>query len=1333
MALAVTGSVRRPRLPRALLKECSGASVLCGLYSPCSDGAVMVWLNNILGNLRLGPVPLFSPAHIYAALQEKAEGRRTALWFRSKLQAQLFQLGCSIHCHAGKVLFVAILVLSSFCVGLKSAVVHSRVEQLWVEEGGRLESELKYTAAALGESGGSNTHQLLIQTPVDPAANLLHPNALLNHLQVLRAASSVTVHLFDITWRLKDICRSPAMPNFDSHYIDQIFEKVIPCTIITPLDCFWEGSKLLGPEPENPVNIPNIGPNTRWTNLNPQKMVQMIKQQSSRDGFNSQFPYESLEQLMKRAGISTGYQEKPCLNPFDSECPETAPNKRSGMIPDVGAELTGGCYGFAANYMHWPEDLILGGVKRNKTGHVQRAHALQSVVQLIGDRELYEYWSNTYKVHHVGWNQEKAALVLDTWQRKFSKEVKRLLASGNLTSTSSYDMFAFSTALLNDILSKFSEISISKIAIGYAIVLLYAVISLLRWGDPVKSQAAIGFAGVILVSVSVAAGLGFCAVLGIPFNASTTQIVPFLALGLGVIDMFLLTHIYAEQSPSESQPDEQTGLLLKKTGLSVLLTSLSNMVAFFAAAIIPIPALRVFSLQAGILVLFKLATMLLVFPAILSLDMRRRRSGRVDVLCCCLPGPGGFTQWPCLEGSSSQKRKCPPVVSEKQQAITRALPPDRQQTVTVLAPPKSNSKPMPADPEAGGFNHEDDLENEDDALLGSSFSWSYLAAWYADLISRRPVKVMSVLLLIGVLCASVWGVMKVSDGLDLTDIVPQGTDEYAFLSAQSRYFGFYNMYAVTQDDFEYPNNQRLLYEYHESFMRVPNIIKNDDGGLPEFWLGLFRDWLIGLQKAFDRDYSRGSITRERWYPNASMEGILAYKLLVQTGHVDNPVDRSLISQVRLVDSEGIINPKAFYNYLSAWVSNDALAYSASQANLRPEPKQWIHDFSDSELRIPKSSPLVYTQLPFYLHSLGDTSKITKMISQVRELCAKFESRGLPNFPSGIPFLFWEQYLTLRQSLALAVLCALAAVFVVVSVLLVNLVAATMVMMSLAVMVLQLLALMGVLGIKLSAIPAVLLIVAVGIGVHFTLHLCLSFLTGIGGRERRMKMAVEHMFSPIIHGAFTTLIAVTMLGFSEFDFVVRYFFYILIALIGIGLLNGLVFFPVILSLIGPLPEVIPLTYPDRISTPTPEPVRKIRQPSCRVAAPPRRHGAISHQCHREPSLTTITEESNSWHSATHEIVVEPEFVVETTTTTHPYDANTHGSSTNSSGSQRSAPQKSQSHVTTKVTATAKVKVEVHTPVHGGIDSSTYKTRQSRRRDSSSGSSSSDSSDGAGRHS
>ncbi|XP_032664388.1 protein patched isoform X2 [Odontomachus brunneus] len=1218
----------------------------------------------------------------------KAEGQRSAVWIRARLQDQLSQLGYFLQRHAGKVLFVAILALATFCVALKSAQVHSKVEQLWVQEGGRLQKELTYASEALGEAAAS-THQLVIQTPRHSGANILHPTALKEHLTVLKAATQVKVHLFEITWRLKDLCYAPSIPNFDLHYIDQIFDSIIPCAIITPLDCFWEGSQLLGPE--YPVHIPFLfrlssgayNKPVQWTNLNPSSMLAEMKK------LQFAFPFKTLEDYMKRAGITNGYQSKPCLNPADPECPETAPNKKSQQVPDVGAELTGGCYGFAAKYMHWPEELVVGGAKHNKTGHLTRAAALQTVVQLMGERELYDFLANTYKVHHMDWSQEKAAQVLETWQRAFSSEVKKVLEANGSTP---YNLYAFSTTTMNDILGKYSEVSVMKIVIGCVLMLVYAGVALLRWKDPVRSQAGVAIAGVMLVCATVAAGLGFCALLGIPFNAATTQIVPFLALGLGVHDMFLLTHTYAELSVNEVPSGEQTGVVLKRTGLSVLLTGLSNVSAFFAAALIPIPALRVFCLQAGILLLFNLAAMLLVFPAMVSLDLRRRRSGRADILCCCLPA----------SPNSSKNKYSTKNNGTVKQTVTRAIPPERRETCTqILTSQNAQNESWIG----GSIDVELDKQcTEEDALTGCtqddclSFSLTQLAArYYAPFISRPTTKVFGMFVLAAVLAGSMWQALRVRDGLDLTDLVPQNSNEYAFLAAQAKHFGFYNMYAVTGRDFEYPNNQRLLYEYHDAFMRIKNVIKNDNGGLPEFWLGLFRDWLKGLQTAFDKDYNNGCITQERWYQNASDEAILAYKLLAQTGYVDNPIDKTLITQVRLVDSDGIINPRAFYNYLSAWASNDALAYGASQANLRPEPRQWFYT-NDHELKIPKSMPLTYAQMPFYLHKLTDTQEITELIASVRNLCRRFEERGLPNFPSGIPFLFWEQYMDLRSCLGFALLAALGASIVVIGVLLLNLWAALMVGSSLAAVVLQLLGIMGLCDIKLSAVPAVLLVLSVGIAVHFTVHICLSFVTSVGSRDRRMRLALEHMYAPVIHGALTTLLAVSMLAFSEFDFIVNYFFLVLLCLIGIGLINGIFFFPILLSLVGPSAEVVPNDHPDRISTPTPPPSPIVRR--SKPPAPPRRSHRIDNaRLHAEPSLTTITEEPNSWHSTQEScIIVQPEVKVETTSTC----GNQNCSGSDTSGSSQTSPVPSTSHITTKVTATANIKVEVHTPLTSGVD-------------------------------
>ncbi|XP_018340625.1 PREDICTED: protein patched-like [Trachymyrmex septentrionalis] len=74
----------------------------------------------------------------------KADGQRSAVWFRARLQDQLSQLGYFLQRHAGKVLFVAVLALAILCVALKSAQVNSKVEQLWVQEDFPSEFSLLY-------------------------------------------------------------------------------------------------------------------------------------------------------------------------------------------------------------------------------------------------------------------------------------------------------------------------------------------------------------------------------------------------------------------------------------------------------------------------------------------------------------------------------------------------------------------------------------------------------------------------------------------------------------------------------------------------------------------------------------------------------------------------------------------------------------------------------------------------------------------------------------------------------------------------------------------------------------------------------------------------------------------------------------------------------------------------------------------------------------------------------------------------------------------------------------------------------------------------------------
>ncbi|KAE8292045.1 Protein patched-like protein 1 [Larimichthys crocea] len=374
------------------------------------------------------------------------------------------------------------------------------------------------------------------------------------------------------------------------------------------------------------------------------------------------------------------------------------------------------------------------------------------------------------------------------------------------------------------------------------------------------------------------------------------------------------------------------------------------------------------------------------------------------------------------------------------------------------------------------------------------------------------------------------------------------------------------------------------------FHTVRYVLKEDNGQLPRMWLHYLRDWLQGLQQAFDKDWEAGRITLNN-YRNGSDDGVLAYKLLVQTGRRDKPINFNLLTRQRLVDADGIINPGAFYIYLTAWVSNDPVAYAASQANIRPHPPEWLHDRTDSmpetRLSIPAAEPIEYAQFPFYLNGLRETPQFVEAIESVRAICSNYSRQGLPSYPNGYPFLFWEQYVSLRHWLLLSISVVLACTFLVCALFLLNPWTAGIIVLVLSLMTVELFGFMGLMGIKLSAVPVVILIASVGIGVEFTVHVALAFLTAIGDRHKRAVLALEHMFAPVLDGAFSTLLGVLMLAGSEFDFIVRYFFAVLAILTVLGVLNGLVLLPVLLSYFGPYPEVSPVDGRSRLPTPSPE--------------------------------------------------------------------------------------------------------------------------------------------------
>ena len=106
--------------------------------------------------------------------------------------------------------------------------------------------------------------------------------------------------------------------------IGTLLERIIPCIWITPIDCFWEGAKPLGPHPplilgeEVSAFISSIPKgNITWKNLNPSAVINEVA---------TLLDLGTIKNFFQRAGIGAAYLDRPCIDPLDHECPKTAPN-----------------------------------------------------------------------------------------------------------------------------------------------------------------------------------------------------------------------------------------------------------------------------------------------------------------------------------------------------------------------------------------------------------------------------------------------------------------------------------------------------------------------------------------------------------------------------------------------------------------------------------------------------------------------------------------------------------------------------------------------------------------------------------------------------------------------------------------------------------------------------------------------------------------------------------------------------------------------------------------------------------------------------------------------
>eukprot|EP00456_Euglypha_rotunda_P064307 TRINITY_DN5470_c0_g1_i18.p1 TRINITY_DN5470_c0_g1~~TRINITY_DN5470_c0_g1_i18.p1 ORF type:complete len:858 (+),score=99.71 TRINITY_DN5470_c0_g1_i18:213-2576(+) len=192
----------------------------------------------------------------------------------------------------------------------------------------------------------------------------------------------------------------------------------------------------------------------------------------------------------------------------------------------------------------------------------------------------------------------------------------------------------------SDLVNEAGEADAILIVAGYFAMIVFGCVTLLRV-DALQSRLLLGFGGMILVILSIVGAMGFSAIVGITFVPTIVQVLPFLALGMGTYDMFILAFAF-QFIPGESVP-AMIGELMKECGPRLLLTALTNIIVFGIGINIPLRAVNLFSAAMCIVVLFNFLILIVAFTSLIALHAERIHRDKIDCICC-FSAPSKHTQ-----------------------------------------------------------------------------------------------------------------------------------------------------------------------------------------------------------------------------------------------------------------------------------------------------------------------------------------------------------------------------------------------------------------------------------------------------------------------------------------------------------------------------------------------------------------------------------------------------------------------------------------------------------------------------------------------------------------
>ncbi|UYV66120.1 daf-6 [Cordylochernes scorpioides] len=401
--------------------------------------------------------------------------------------------------------------------------------------------------------------------------------------------------------------------------------------------------------------------------------------------------------------------------------------------------------------------------------------------------------------YHLDYSDPKLAELVLEWENRFLEAIKNLDLPG-------LDIFRMTSHTMGQQIEESAREVTPYISV--TIFLMFAVsVACCASTDNVRGKPLLGLAGCFSSNVAVGAAFGMCMLAGMEFITSCLGVF-FIMLGIGMDDTFVLLAAWRRTDPSRSVEDRMKEAY-RHAGVSITITSLTNLLSFSAGTATPFPSMQIFCTYAAVAVIFTYIFQVTFFGGCLALS--------------------GFAEHKNLHSITFK-----PVLT-RQAAAHKGL------LYRMLC--------------AGGGS----------GSGGQHELMEWFRTYVGTALTRKPVKALVLVLFAVYLAVAGVGLSRMQEGLKISDLYSYDSYARAYVQAQYRYFNNYRfrIQILVNHTFDYsnPKDQGIVEDTLKRLEAGPFVASPM---LTESWLRVYL-WFLKEPKLYFARRSCNLETKEGFY------------------------------------------------------------------------------------------------------------------------------------------------------------------------------------------------------------------------------------------------------------------------------------------------------------------------------------------------------------------------------------------------------------------------------------------------------------------------------------